>query len=487
MQNLFLKRTHWYVLTQILIVSFVFVFLRLVNIHESFLFFGDIGRDFYVLQNWGLTGKPPLLGPQTSALPFNQSALYFYILYPFYVILNHSLFATIWASIVYHLSVFVVGAVWLRSRLRLSWVWFSVWLVMAIHPQFVVQQRYVWNPSFVGISLLCAYVFFELLREHFSWTRLAGFAVSIALATAFSYSAVPVLIAFLVLALFTLGRRFVFVPPAVAVALGLVNLPTIAFELRHGFVLSKMMLYGEKLTQTATSLAEKLQSIELYVVAGQLRSWNILIVSVFFGLLASYFFEQYRVARQENAVMRVFGETLRALSLFVLVGVQILLLPVSLHAHYIFGIVVTAAILMATLPRRYTVVGLLVVSVVWLRPQQLVEYYRPAFRTATQSLQCAQQVCAQVREPVFVSVQAGYHVYHNGFEFKYLLKEAGCTVLDVETQAPLARHMVVFADAGTYEHGRTDYNELTQFGASQETSSIACDGQMRAHILERVE
>jgi hypothetical protein len=61
-----------------------------------------MGRDLQVLFDMIQNHKPVLLGPQTSALPINQSPLYFYLLLPFYILTNQSfLSASITLSFVY--------------------------------------------------------------------------------------------------------------------------------------------------------------------------------------------------------------------------------------------------------------------------------------------------------------------------------------------------------------------------------------------------
>jgi len=132
----------------ILIVSVVlFVFLRLYKIKSSFLFFNDPGRDLLALYRWQETSKPPLLGPRTSVLPFNQSALYFYLLYPLFLLTNHSLFSTIYTVIIFYLIFLLAGIFFLKKRSRLLEILVIVWFLIAIHPQFILQHRHVWNPS----------------------------------------------------------------------------------------------------------------------------------------------------------------------------------------------------------------------------------------------------------------------------------------------------------------------------------------------------
>lgn len=473
----------WIEIVSIVVIVGLFTWLRFAHLSQSLLFFGDFGRDFFMLQQWQMTGKPPLLGPQTSALPFNQSALYFYILYPFFLVLNHSMYSTIIASWFYHLVVFSAGIYFLRRHHHLRQVWLVSWLLMAIQPQYVIQHRYIWNPSFVGMCLLAAYMAFELLIKKFTYPRLIVFALSLAAATAFSYSAIPVLLAFGVLSLIYLRKEVIKLGAALAASLAVVNLPTIAFEIRHGFVLTKLMLYGEKLTQSGIDLPTKLANLEQFIISGPNHLWNLAWLSLI--LLVIGWVSYHKISTKISWSGLLADRFIRASILLIITLSLLLVLPISLHAHYIFGLVTTIFILIGLLPGRLSLLVVTASALLWLQPAQLNSYFSPAFRTPEQTLACARQVCQSLTEPLFVSVQAGYHPYHNGFEFKYVLKENGCTVYDIETEPNRAEYMAVFSDRSQYEHGKTAYNELTQFGSSTEISQISCEGQMKVHILQR--
>lgn len=479
--------TRSFILEAVAVIAIVLIFswLRLAHIQTSLLFFGDLGRDYFVLQQWQMTGKPPLLGPQTSALPFNQSAIYFYLLYPFYLLLNHSLFATVIANWTYHLLVFGAGLYLLRRHTHLRLVWLISWFLIAVQPQYVAQHRYIWNPSFVGMSLLTAYISFELLLKKFKPTTLAIFSLSLAAATAFSYSAIPVLLAFGALALIYLRQKIWQVGLALTASLALVNLPTIAFEIRHKFVLTQLMLHGEKLEQSGKALSIKLDSLERFVLAGPGQVWNLLWLTGFVVLIGLALYQKRQTLKTWSQFWQ--DRLVRASLLLTITFLLLLVLPISLHAHYVFGLVITGMIVLALLPRPLMLISVISLMLLWLPPALNGSYFKPAFRTTQQSLACAQQVCDVLTEPTFVSVQAGYHPYHNGFEFKYLLKEKGCTVYDIETEPERAEYMAVFADKSEYQHGKTAYNELTQFGESEEIDQIACEGEMRVHILQRLD
>jgi hypothetical protein len=245
----------WYVIGAAALLLLIFVGLRVWQLHESLFFFGDLGRDFLVLQQWIETGKPPLLGPQTSALPFNQSAWYFYLLLPGYLLFKTDLANTVYSSLVIHIAVFG-GLSWLLWQRRSELFW-PVWLaagMLAIQPQMVLQQRTVWNPSFVALSLLVGVVLslvWRAVKQSSTHTLKSWFAyeewlpkaeiwlvrvgsLSLALAVGFSYSAAPAVLAWLVL-LSLRQNQWWWWWLNFGMSLGIVFAPMAFFELRHNF------------------------------------------------------------------------------------------------------------------------------------------------------------------------------------------------------------------------------------------------------------
>jgi len=260
----------------------LFLLTRLYKINISFDFINDMGRDFLALWQWHQTGKPPLLGPQTSALPFNQSAIYFYLLYPFYLLSGQSYYASLIAYLVFYILSFIAGLYFLRHYPRLEKSLLVVFFLVTIHPQYIAQGRFIWNPSFVTPCLLAAFysLLLYLQKESFKNTsnNLVKFqksqrlllmlsAFSLALATGFSYSSAPAVLAFIILLICLKRQAMLPYLRYLVASLFLVNLPTVVFELRHGFLLSKMMLFGDKLPQSGNSFTARLLDLSNYSFA----------------------------------------------------------------------------------------------------------------------------------------------------------------------------------------------------------------------------
>ena len=73
-----------------------------------------------VLWDWNKTGKIPLLGPQTSALPINQSSVYFYILYPGFLLSKAQPISANYTLSFLYVVAFVAGMVLLRKEKKIQ-------------------------------------------------------------------------------------------------------------------------------------------------------------------------------------------------------------------------------------------------------------------------------------------------------------------------------------------------------------------------------
>jgi hypothetical protein len=457
-----------------LALAVLFLWTRFYKIETSLLFFNDIGRDFLALWQWQQTGKPPLLGPQTSALPFNQSAVYFYLLYPFYLLSGHSPFASLIAYSVFYLVSFAVGLYLMRNYPRLEKSLLLVFLLMTVHPEFIKQGRFIWNPSFVAPCILTGVysllVYFEQKKATNLLLLLSAFAL--ALATAFSYSAAPAILAILALILYRQPKVFWRYSFYIFISLLLVNLPTIVFEFRHGFLLSKMMLFGDKLDQGGNYLLARVSRLADFTFAGY-RWWALL----YMPLLGLFYY--LSSLKEKNRFLS------SSIFLFFATLLLTVLAPVSVHSHYVFGLLPLLFLTISLLRLKFIYLTGVIFYVIYIKAALREDYFASARHTVANLQNCAMDFCATQTKPLFVSNQSSHHPYHNAMEFQYFLSEAGCQVRDINTQVEQAEMMVVVLDDDVYEHGKTSYNELTLFGEAEEIERFSCSDTLKAVILEK--
>jgi len=467
----------------VLAILAVFLFLRLWAIRDGFFFFNDMGRDMLVLQQWRDSGKPPLLGPQNGSLPFNQPGLYFYVLMPLFLLLGGTPFSSLVTLLLTLIAFFIVGAVIFRKKLDWTCLILAFSWLVALHPTHIQQNRSIWNPSFVTPFFATAVIALIWLHEKWTVRRVQVFACSLAAAISFSYSVAPAAFAIILLILWWWKKelkKIFFLGVSFAAWTLAFQLPTLVFELRYDFLLTKAVLNRPEIDHVGMEWSAKLQQL-LLKSTGVSGTWQVVLVLAFLLciVLNLVWLRQTRVhtPREKNFLPLLF--------LFTATTFLTLLAPVPLHAHYIFGIVTLAFLVVASFERRLLLAFLLLTSFCWLQPSVLQHHFIPARRTVDDLMSCMRQVCEVETAPLFVSVQSSYHEYHHGPEFRYALSESGCTVKHLELEPQSAQRMAVVEDGGIYEHGKTDYYELALFGASDVDTKYSCTENLSVVILEK--
>lgn len=461
-------------------LTLAFLFTRFYNIQQSLLFINDMGRDFLVLLDWQQTGKPPLLGPQTSALPFNQSAWYFYIFYPVYLLSGGSPYTTLITNALAYVGVLFAGLWLTRDRPRRQRIWLLVFALMTAHPAYIAQNRFVWNPSFLGPFLSLATLGYLRLREHFTWRNVLLTTFFLTLAVSFNYSAVPTVMAVLLVSAWQLRFKTWKILLGLAASGLVINAGTIAFELRHGFLLTKAMLRPDQASQPNLPLLQKLSTLPQMLLGSETPWFGWVLVGVLLTAVAVY----WRLRFQEKQAVAADWVTLAWLA--VLTIAITMASPLAIQKHYIFAMATLLFFVIAALQRQIALLAVLLLTAYWLRPMQLRSHFARAPRTVADLQKCFAQVCAQEQDPLYVSVETDLLPFHNGPEHRYFMRLAGCSFRDEYREPGQANKMAVVVDNGTYRHGETSFHELTLFGPSEEKNVYACKGNVRVHILQKV-
>lgn len=432
-----------------------------------------MGRDLLVLQDWIESGKIPLLGPQTSALPINQSSIYFYMLMPAFLLFKGAPVSLLYTNAALYIGTFVLGLWLLKKKSDLQKIILFVFFLISVSPQYVIQSRFVWNPSLITPFLVVSCISLYLLYERYSLWKNILFGFSLAMAVSLSYSVAPVFIAINLYLLFTLKHNKLRVIIAQIISLIILNITTIFFELRHGFLLTNMLLSRGVSPQDTASITwlSKFNSLFGYGLSVPDAWLVIAVLTLGVVILWNYF-------KKEN------GFKIWNILLFISLIISFLI-PLTIHSHYIFGFTSLLFLSIAILPRVPKVLILVALSFLYLSPTQLNSYFKQAPRTVGEMNSCISQVCQDIKEPIFESVQAGFYPYHNGPEFRYLMKRAGCKVKYIEVDPNAAKLMAVVLDDSNYVNGETSYYELSMFGPAKEIKRYNCQPNFGVVILEK--
>ncbi len=471
----------------LVLISLVFIFLRTYKISSSLNFQNDIGRDYLRLIEWKQSGKPPILGPQNSAVPFNQSAVYFYLFYPIFIISGQSFLTTFYTCLLFHLVLIWIGFILIqKSKLKkdLTTNYLALFFLSAIHPELVRQHRYVWNPSFVFISIAIASFCFYALKQKYNNFLSWGFSTSLAFAVAMNLSAVPAMIAFMLLSLIKLRKHFIKIILSLLAVGNLFFLPYWLFEIKYKFQIIKRVFGRQILTLNPVGLSfpYKLKKMTNYLL--NINRYEFYVGMGIAIILIILFILQLKNKKHNNKPLSELG--FNALILLIISLLIIFIAPVTIESHYIFAPLAFFLLLIVNLNNN--VVKSIIFSlllILWLNPAQLSSYFKPASRTFSQLDNCFTKVCSQISDPIYVSAQASNHNYHSAPEFRYLMLKNGCNVKHIEQNTDQAQLMAVISDQSHYEHGQTSFDELTLFGKAQEKKVFHCEADVKVHILEK--
>ena len=452
----------------------LFLFFRFYQLPQTLNFFGDLGRDFVVMQNWQRTGKPPLLGPQNSAMSFNQSAIYFYLLYPFYLITSGSVYATAIACAGYYVLFFILLRRYFNSNPNLQNKITNLVFLLAVWPSLISQHREIWNPSFVPLAIILAYFSWqEWLKKpsmkKFSWLT----ALSLSLAMALSYASVPAVVALVIVILLTIlpKQRLKFIWQLIITSF-LLNLPTLVFELRHNFLLTRS-IFAHEGVQFSTYFAEKPQLFLKYLF-GFSSQWNLVIFLIILGLCFYLMINKKVKDKQFN--FSFIG--------FMLTSALLLLAPFPIFEHYVIASLTLLALVIAFLPRwRYLMI--IVLSLLFLQPTFIFQHFYPTPVSVTVKQACLKQVCSQVAQPIFFNLNSGSH-NHQALGYIYLANQAGCQATSADRfPVEQPRLMAVVNEQATFDSEKTAYYELSLFGERELVNEIKCNDQLSVTIFKK--
>ncbi|MCD8527027.1 hypothetical protein LRY65_02315 [Candidatus Woesebacteria bacterium] len=276
--------------------------------------------------------------------------------------------------------------------------------------------------------------------------------------------------------------------PILAMAIGtlIMHLPTVAFELRHNFFLTRAV--GKWLSAGAVpdgtahtfTTTEKLHDLFLHTLGIESEIRQAIIIGIFF-ITCLYALWKWRRPRTEMQKIFLFISSLLWFSVALTMW-----LPIGVHAHYIFGIATLFFLTVLTLPNWSRIILVTAFTVSWLWPSTFVPHFDRAPRTVNEMASCSQQACQAVgNTPVFASIESGILPFHNGPDWRYMLATNGCNLQNLETTPQAADTMLVVSEFSEYVHTETSFHELSMFGESREVETIECTENLRVHVLKR--
>jgi len=482
----------------------VWLWLRLAHLSESWLFFNDTGRDYWEVWKFWDQGKIPLLGPQNSATPLSQTPFYFYLLTPLLGLSGFSFWATQVTLLIFTWIIIGLCLAIIYRRPK-EWPQFFILLsLFCFSPLVITQSRSVWIPSFVWPLLLLA---FYLLTNHQLWSkkfpkrgeRLVWISIGtlLALASAFSFSIAPAILVFGILGLIINRRKQLWYWLGVVGGSILFFLPTIAFELRYDFQITKRFLaslsdlFIQKGGRTPTALTWSNKWTDFY--NGIFKNEFLAVLTLLF-IAGWLIYSIYRFIKTQKPTKlspaKILPHLRQPFALavlgFLLVSLFTLAAPFPLYSHYLFGFLFFIFMMLATLPHWSKYLLTIILIYFWLQLISLGNYFRPTQISFATLNQCVAQICSELQDKTtFTSITSTHHPWHAGPEFKFSLSFHGCQVKEIDSDPEAAGQMLIFGHDEKFVLGQSSYHELTLFGPAQLIDQGKCNSSLSWYLIAK--
>lgn len=257
----------------ILSVLVTLVFRVLAVSHYNFPFTMDQGRDMVDLRHMVVTHSPRLVGPTTSINGVLLGPAWYYFLLPAFLLGHGDPSALLlWQIIFYQLAGVFLWYVFSQKNIRTGLVISVLFLFMPIG---FYANRYFWNANAMLIFTAIFFGYFYLslekpdLKNQFFNGLFAGLAMQIE--AAFGILFFPFAFIYLLLKKSSL-KSFIGLISGFALTLA----PQAVFELRHGFVMTRVLLaeftgkaavlgekisFGERLSERYTELMRRIAQL----------------------------------------------------------------------------------------------------------------------------------------------------------------------------------------------------------------------------------
>lgn len=188
----------------------IWLITRFYQLETNYNFSWDEGYHSSILYNWQVNHQFPFYGPQTSYVTFYISPVYYYLLYPAYVLSSQHFLYNHLTAFTYTWAIFIGLAAVLRKRPAHRWNFLLLVTLLCFSPIVITQfYKVIWNPSYVWQPLLVATYALILIPSSRRKLLLAiTSGASCALSCAFNLSVWPVALGLTLVAIMILGKKW---------------------------------------------------------------------------------------------------------------------------------------------------------------------------------------------------------------------------------------------------------------------------------------
>ena len=491
------KLIFWVIFCSLFIVWTFTQFYRLNRVDRSG---HDLAQYGFAMLDWRSTGKIPLLGPNISYILTKSSPLYYWLIYPFYLISDAAILYIHLAHFVYTWVIFLALALALHKQSRCRWS-FLLLIAMFCFCPIILNSRIqlAWSPSFVWQPIVVAWYCLTLAQKskhRVALSALSGIACAVAISL--ELLIVPIAVGLLLITALRLRKNILPLLLGFTIAMLIFWEPVLIIHNsvksnNHSFFLPH---------KSPDPFTTRLHRLITWSISGHnyIKYEPLLAYSFYIFIIALVIF----YARKTNK-KKLLNQDWLQLAIFLIVSIIITLIPaIRMEGWYPVGTAVVIILLLTNLPGRFKYLLCALLLSYWL-----LAYVRilnlPYRASVSTTASCLKEVCQHV-----VPNQYYYALYTDAVFDKvpaYLLSIAGCPpavryqssdpsilrALSVYTNHPL----LVFHDLDTVAAEKkwpTENSELPYIGLkpfldefyTQAVASASCEGNWGWTLYNKV-
>ena len=417
----------------LVVLFIVWAFMQFHQLERAFNITYDFAQYGFAMLNWRTTGDVPLLGPHSAYLVNYIPPLYYWLIYPAYLLSNGSPFYNHIACFVYTWIILLGLALVLCKRPKYRWSYLLLIALFCFNPLILHDRvNFVWNPSYVWQPMVVAWYCLALASQSKRRILLCVIGgIACAISMSLNLLVVPVVIGFLVISILRL-RKYVWAwLMGLLVAVSIFWLPVF---IAGGKVIpdynSASGQFGQFATRLRTVVAVPLIGFRSYAQYNYSKYDHI----IAYGFLLVIFVFCFRKNWRQNLFESNFGQ----LSIALIISTIITLIPkIEIVWHYTTGLTIIIILLLVNLPRRIKLVACSLLLSWWLvLPFFNLKILRRVDLSSINT--CLSQVCK------YVSANQYYYALYTAAAIgimdievpTYLLALAGCVPTNGQYLSP---------------------------------------------------
>ena len=395
-------------------------FTQFYRLSQTFYLYHDFAQYAFKMFDWRSSGEIPLLGPFVTYVNFYLPPTYYWIIYPFYLITNGSIFYNHLACFVYTWVIFLGLALALYKRPTYRWSFLFLIALFCLNPLIIVNRTHqVWNPSYIWQPVVVAWYCLALSTQ--SKRRLLLCVIggaACAVVIGMELLIIPVVIGLLIVSALRLRGKVLPWLISFSVASSICWLPVLAVQFNQ--ILNTSLVLPN---QPADLFAVRFYKLFATAFAPTIYSYNHInlnphVIVLYVILLAVVIF----YLKKNWGIKMLRQDWFQVLLVLTITAIISLIPKIEMSFWYTTGLAAIIILLLVNLPGRLKYLISTLLTIYWL-----TFFFKSAniIASAPSIESCLKQICQRVTPYQYYYVSYADDIT-SGNALAYFLTTAGC-------------------------------------------------------------